>query len=78
MNIALKASLVAIVLNIILPFILTPFATAEEIKPANGAASLSYKSQFMHMMVHHNQVMVTSSLIIAIIVYLSVKISKLI
>ena len=78
MNIALKASLVAIVLNIVLPFILTPFATAEEIKPTNGAASLSYKSQFMHMMVHHNQVMVTSSLIIAIIVYLSVKISKLI
>ena len=62
---------IAIILNIILPIILKPFATSEEIKPTNGANNLSFKGQFMHMMVHHNQVILTSSIIIAIIVGLS-------
>ena len=61
-----------VLLNIFLPLVLKPFATEEEIKPTNGAASLSLKSQFMHMMVHHNQVPFMSSVIIAIIVGLSV------
>ena len=52
--------------------ILTPLATSEEVKPLKGAASLSLKGQFMHMMVHHNQVMLSSSVIIALIVGLSV------
>ena len=68
----LKACVVGIILNLVLPFILKPFATPQEIKPPNGAASLSYKSQFMHMMVHHNQVPFMSSLIITLIVGLSV------
>tara|TARA_Y100000592_G_C5392712_1_gene279063 strand:+ start:68 stop:316 length:249 start_codon:yes stop_codon:yes gene_type:complete len=68
----LKACVVGIILNLVLPFILKPFATPQEIKPPNGAASLSYKGQFMHMMVHHNQVPFMSSLIIALIVGLSV------
>tara|TARA_B100001250_G_scaffold12545_1_gene10934 strand:+ start:66 stop:317 length:252 start_codon:yes stop_codon:yes gene_type:complete len=76
MNLALKAAIVGIVLNVLLPFILTPLATPEEVKPQGGAGSLSFKGQFMHMMVHHNQVMVTSSLIIALIVYLSVMLAK--
>ena len=61
-----------ILLNIILPLVLEPFATEQEKKPTNGAASLSLKGQFMHMMVHHNQVPFMSSLIIALIVGLSV------
>ena len=61
-----------ILLNIILPLVLEPFATEQEKKPTNGAASLSLKGQFMHMMVHHNQVPFMSSVIIAIIVGLSV------
>ena len=61
-----------VVLNIVLPLILSPFATEEEKKPSKGAASLSFKGQFMHMMVHHNQVMFMSSLIIALIVGLAV------
>ena len=68
----LKACVFGIILNLVLPFILKPFATPQEIKPPNGAASLSYKGQFMHMMVHHNQVPFMSSLIIALIVGLSV------
>jgi len=61
-----------VLLNIVLPLVLKPHATEEEIRPPNGAASLSLKGQFMHMMVHHNQVPLMSSVIIAIIVGLSV------
>jgi hypothetical protein len=68
----LNAILVGVLLNIVLPMVLLQLATPEEIKPPNGAASLPLKSQFMHMMVHHNQVPLMSSIIIAIIVGLSV------
>ena len=61
-----------IILNLVLPYILKPFATREEMKPPNGAASLSFKGQFMHMMIHHNQVPFMSSMIIALMVGLSV------
>ena len=61
-----------VLLNLILPLVLKPFATPDEIKPPNGASNLSYKGQFMHMMVHHGQVPFMSSVIIAIIVGLSV------
>jgi len=72
----LNPVLFAISLNIILPMILTPLATSEEIKPEKGAASLSLKGQFIHMMVHHNQVMFTSSLIVGLIVFLACLISE--
>jgi len=66
------AVIISILLNIILPMILVPYATPEEIKPLLGANSLSMKSQFMHMMVHHNQVPFMSSIIVGLIVGLSV------
>ena len=68
----MNAVFMGILLNLGLPFLLEPFATPEEVKPPNGAAKLSLKSQFMHMMVHHNQVPFMSSVIIAIMVGLSV------
>ena len=71
-NCVMNAVIFAVLLNIFLPKLLTPFATKEEIKPTDGAASLSMKSQFMHMMVHHEQVPVTSSLIVALIVGLAI------
>lgn len=64
--------LFGVILNLVLPFILKPFATADEINPPNGAKNLSYKGQFMHMMIHHQQVPLISSLIIALIVGLSI------
>tara|TARA_Y100000022_G_C12943321_1_gene237045 strand:+ start:222 stop:503 length:282 start_codon:yes stop_codon:yes gene_type:complete len=67
-----NAIFMGVVLNIVLPLILSPFATDEEKQPPKGAASLSFKGQFMHMMVHHNQVVFMSSLIIALIVGLAV------
>ena len=62
----------SIVLNLVLPMIVSPFATEAEKKPPKGAAALSPKGQFMHMLVHHNQVPFTSSVIVALIVALSV------
>lgn len=64
--------LIAVVLNIVLPMLATPFATREEIKPTHGAHNLSFKGQIMHMLVHHGQVPLTSSLIVAAIVAISV------
>ena len=67
-----NAIVIGVVLNIVLPMVLTPFATEEEKMPKGGAASLDPKGQFMHMLVHHGQVPVMSSVIIALIVGLSV------
>ena len=66
------ASFVAVVLNLILPMLVKDFATKEEIMPENGAASLSFKGQLMHMLVHHNQVPFSSSVIIFAITFTSV------
>ena len=62
----------AVILNLVLPFIIKPFATENQIKPRNGAANLSYFDQLIHMFVHHAQVPLTSSIIVAIIVAVSV------
>jgi hypothetical protein len=67
----LKAAVIGVVLNIALSYGLSPFATSEEVKPPNGAANLAFKSQIMHMLVHHKQVMLSSSLIVALLVGIS-------
>ena len=67
----LKAAFIGVVLNTVLSFALSPFATDEEVKPPNGAGNLSFKSQIMHMLVHHKQVILTSSLIVALLVGIS-------
>ena len=65
-------TIIAIILNIVLSKVLGRFATAEESKPPKGAGSLSFKGQFMHMMVHHQQVLLTSSFIVGLVVALAV------
>ena len=62
---------VAVVLNLVLPKVMNMFATEEQITPPNGAAALPMWDQIMHMLVHHAQVPVSSSLIIVLIVVLS-------
>ena len=49
-----------------------PFASEQEVKLPNGAHNLPFKEQLMHMFVHHAQVPLTSSIIVAVIVILSV------
>ena len=68
----INSIIVGIALNLVLPLLFKPIATPDEISPPNGAENLSMKSQFVHMMVHHHQVPIVSSLIIAIIVGASV------
>tara|TARA_B100000900_G_C20419439_1_gene650310 strand:+ start:319 stop:591 length:273 start_codon:yes stop_codon:yes gene_type:complete len=64
---------VGVLVNLVLPQLLMPFATPAEIKPPNGADKLSFKEQLMHMFVHHAQVPLTSSIIVAIIIYVSLE-----
>jgi len=76
MNNAMIPTGIAIFLNIILSKLLSNFASKKEIKPSKGAASLSFKGQFMHMMVHHEQVLFMSSFIVGLVVFLSVVIAE--
>lgn len=68
----LNAVLFSVVLNLVLPMVVAPIATKDERMPPKGAASLSFKSQIMHMLVHHSQVPLASSMVVALIVGLSV------
>ena len=70
-HLVLYAMLVGVVLNLILPAVVMPFATEKQIKPPNGAANLSFFDQIVHMLVHHAQVPLTSSIIVAVIVGIS-------
>ena len=63
-----KPIFISILINILIPFLIKPFASEIQITPPNGAASLEFIDQIMHMFVHHAQVPIASSLIVAIIV----------
>jgi len=68
---------IVVLLNLVLPKLAKPFATQEEIKPPNGAGNLTFKGQIMHMLVHHEQVPLTSSLIVAALVIVAFYLSQL-
>jgi len=71
-KVLLYSVVIGVIVNLVLPFVLKPLATAEQIKPPNGAENLSFFDQLMHMFVHHAQVPLTSSIIVAVIVLVSV------
>ena len=75
-KLVLISVVIGVCLNLVLPFVLKPLATKEQVSPSNGAANLSFVDQLMHMFVHHAQVPLTSSIIVAIIVGLSVYLAK--
>ena len=75
-NIILKSVVVGVLLNIILAFVVTPYATPDEVKPPDGAGKLSYYSQVIHILSHHNQIKLTSSLVVGVLVALSVYIAS--
>jgi hypothetical protein len=65
--------MVGVAINLVLPKIVTPFATPDEIKPPTGnAKDLELKQQLVHMLVHHGQVPLSSSIIVGTLVGLSV------
>lgn len=70
-NTSITAAIIGSLLNIALASMSLPFATDDEVSPPNGAANLPIKSQLMHMLVHHNQVLLTSSAIVFALVFLS-------
>ena len=69
------AALIGVFINIILSMVVMPFATDDQITPPDGAAKLPFFSQIMHMLVHHNQVLLTSSLIIFVLVFIATNLS---
>ena len=71
-NLYLKTAVIGVILNIVLSLALAPLATKQEMKPPNGDASkLPLKSQVMHMLVHHKQVLLTSSAIVGLLTGIS-------
>lgn len=70
-NVVACAVFVGIVLNIVLSMVAVPFASQDEVKPPNGADNLPFFSQIMHMLVHHNQVLLSSSVVVGLLVGLS-------
>ena len=67
---------VAVAINLVLPHVVAPLATPEQVNPPHGAKNLSFVSQVVHMLVHHAHVPASSSVIVALIVGLSVVIAK--
>jgi hypothetical protein len=55
-QVALKIAVVGVVLNVFFSAVLSPFATQDQKTPPLHVQELSYFSQMMHMLVHHNQV----------------------
>jgi len=70
-DLVLKVTIFSVLLNLALPTLFYKLATKNEIKPPNGAKSLSLKGQLMHMFVHHAQVPLSSSIIVGIIASVS-------
>lgn len=77
-NYMIKVTGIVVLLNLILPKLAKPLANKDEISPPNGAGNLSFKGQVMHMLVHHGQVPLTSSLIVALLVIIALYLSQLI
>jgi len=66
MECILNAVSVAVVLNLVVPQLLKPYATKEEVNPPGGPANLPVKGQVMHMMVRHAELPILSSLSIGL------------
>ena len=72
-KIILYTVILAILVNLLLPLIAGQFATEDQKKPPTGDASdLNMWDQIMHMLYHHKQVPVSSSIIIALISVITV------
>lgn len=78
-KVALYNSVVAVVLNVVLALVFSQFATNKQKTPTTvgGPKNLGYFDQIMHMFVHHEQTLLTSSLIIFNLVFLSTIIANM-
>tara|TARA_Y100001936_G_C15742642_1_gene491781 strand:- start:304 stop:540 length:237 start_codon:yes stop_codon:yes gene_type:complete len=71
MNTLVKAALVAVILNVALPFVIAPFATEKEKNACIKDMELNLKEKFMVMLLHHKHMPIMSSAIVALVVVLS-------
>ena len=76
MNYIIKSAFVAVVLNLLLPFILYPFATEKEKNACIKDEDLNIKERFMVMLLHHKNMPIMSSIIIALVITVSVLIGE--
>ena len=74
----LKAAIIAIILNIILPYFVSPFATEREKNACIKDTDLNFKEKFVIMLLHHQYMPIMSSVIVAIVIFVSVNIALLI
>ena len=64
------------ILNISIPKVAAYFAKPEEINPPKGPNNLSYKGQMMHMLVHHSQTPLSSSIVTFVMVFLTYRLAQ--
>tara|TARA_B100001175_G_scaffold41408_1_gene30715 strand:+ start:1212 stop:1454 length:243 start_codon:yes stop_codon:yes gene_type:complete len=76
LQLALYVATIGVILNLTLAFGFSVFATNNQQNPPNGAANLGFWDQIMHMLVHHKQVPITSSLIVFALIVASVVITS--
>jgi hypothetical protein len=72
MECIMNAVIVCVLLNLVVPQVLKPFATPEELNPPNGSDKLSLKSLLVHKFVRRAEVPVESSITIALVVASSI------
>ena len=70
-SLLLNLVVISTLLNVLLSSVVSKFASPDEISPPNGVSNLNFKEQLVHMLVHHAQVPVSSSVILALVIYLS-------
>ena len=68
----LNACIYAVILNLVLPKLLTLNLTDEEKKPTGCPSKMSMKSQIMHLLYHHSRAPVSTSLVLVVFVSLSI------
>tara|TARA_B100000900_G_scaffold360312_1_gene332336 strand:- start:787 stop:1023 length:237 start_codon:yes stop_codon:yes gene_type:complete len=76
MNYIVKAAFVSVILNLVLPLILYPFATEREQNACIKDVDLNIKERFMVMLLHHKHMPVMSSIIIALVITISILIGE--
>ena len=68
---------IAVLINLLLPMIAKKYATPAQKNPPSGGKNLPFFDQIVHMLYHHSEVPVSSSLIVAVIVGLSVVLGEM-
>ena len=72
MLVTFKSVVISVILNIVVSSLMNLIATKNQKNPRDDLEELNIIDQMMHMFVHHSRVLFSSSLIVAVVVFLSV------